>query len=98
MMLNKQQVINLLKSSNPDLIKRFGISRIAIFGSVARNEAKEGSDIDVLVSFSDKVTSKNFFGLQFYLEDQLNASIDLVTENAVRNELKPYINKDVIYV
>lgn len=96
--MKKQHVIELLKSVKPELVERFGIARIAIFGSVARNEANKGSDVDILVSFSEKVNSKNFFGLQFYLEDQLHTQIDLVTENSVRDELKPHITKDAIYV
>lgn len=96
--MNKQQVIDLLKSVKPDLVERFGIDRIAVFGSVARNEANKDSDVDILVFFSEKVNSQNFFGLQFYLEDQLQTQIDLVTENAVREELKSHIIKDAIYI
>lgn len=96
--MNKQQVLSFLKSAKPELIKRFNISSIAVFGSTIRNEANDKSDIDILVSFLGKPNAKNYFGLQFYLEDHLESTIDLVTEKALRDELRPYIEKEAIYV
>ncbi len=73
--------------------------RLALFGSVARNEATENSDIDLLVTFSQQpVTSVDYFNLQFYLEDLLGCSVDLITDKALRKELRPYIEKELIDV
>jgi len=96
--MNKQQILNFLTIAKPELVKRFNISTIAVFGSTVRNEANEQSDVDILVSFSEKANSKNYFGLQFYLEDELKSPIDLVTEKALRDELRPYVEKEAIYV
>jgi len=96
--MNKHQILSFLTNAKPELVKRFNISSIAVFGSTVRNEANEKSDVDILVSFSGKANSKNYFGLQFYLEDELKSPIDLVTEKALRDELRPFIEKEAIYV
>jgi len=59
--MNKQQILNFLTKAKPGLVKRFNISSIAVFGATIRNEASEQSDIDILVSFSGKATSKFFW-------------------------------------
>ncbi len=96
--MNKHQILRFLTNAKPELVKRFNISSIAVFGSTVRNEANDKSDIDILVSFSGKPNAKNYFDLQFYLEDHLENPIDLVTEKALREELRPYIEQEAIYV
>jgi predicted nucleotidyltransferase len=96
--LNKEQIITTLKNHQANF-KQLGVVRLALFGSVARNEATENSDIDLLVTFSQQpVTSVDYFNLQFYLEDLLGCSIDLITDKALRKELRPYIEKELIDV
>ncbi len=92
--MNKNQIITTLKTHQSQL-KQFGVVRLALFGSVARNEATENSDIDLLVTFTQK-TAANYFDLQFYLEDLLGYPVDLVTDKALRKELRPYIEKELI--
>lgn len=70
--MNKQRVLELLANSKPELQARFGITRLALFGSTARDTAKSGSDIDILVAFDGPATSERYFGVQFYLEDMLD--------------------------
>ena len=77
---------------------RSGVNTLALFGSAAHGTAGQGSDIDVLVGFDGPATSERYFGVQFYLEDLLGKSVDLVTERALRLELKPYIERDRINV
>lgn len=96
--MRKDEVLKLLSQHKPELVRRFGVSDLALFGSTARDEAKEGSDIDVMVEFDGRSTSKRYFGVQFYLEDLLECRIDLVQKDVVRPELKPYIEKDLIHV
>jgi predicted nucleotidyltransferase len=79
-------------------LKNFGVVRLALFGSFARDEANEHSDIDMLVRFDSIPTSKDYFGLQFYLEDLLGRPVDLVTDKALRPELRPFVEKDLIDV
>lgn len=96
--MNKQHVIKLLARSKPELQARFGVAKLALFGSTARNEATNISDIDILVAFDGPATSKRYFGVQFYLEDLFNCPVDLVTEKALRLELRPYIEQEQINV
>jgi predicted nucleotidyltransferase len=69
-----------------------------LFGSAARDECRPDSDIDVLVDFDGPATSQRYFGVQFFLEDRLGRAIDLVTEKALRSELRPYIARDTVRV
>lgn len=92
-MMNRQQVLDTLRTLKPDLIERFGVTRLALFGSTARGEAKENSDIDIVIAFDGPATSKKYFGVQFLLEDQLGRPVDLVTEKALHLELKPFIER-----
>jgi len=71
---------------------------LALFGSTVRDEARPDSDIDVLVSFDGQATSKRYFGVQFYLEDLMGRPVDLVTNKALRPQLRPYIEKELIHV
>ena len=96
--MNKQRTLELLKRSKPELQSRFGVTRLALFGSTARDMATSGSDVDVLVSFDGPATSKRYFGVQFYLEGLLGCPVDLVTEKALRPELRPYIEQEQVNV
>ncbi|AEJ02978.1 DNA polymerase beta domain protein region [Nitrosomonas sp. Is79A3] len=96
--MNRQYALALLAQSKPELQTRFGVTRLALFGSTARDTASAGSDVDILVAFDGPATSQRYFGVQFYLEDLLGCPVDLVTEKALRSELRPYIEKERIYV
>ncbi len=96
--MNRSQTIQILAKLKPDLVKRFGVTRLALFGSTVRDEAKPGSDIDIIVSFDGPATSKKYFGVQFCLEDALGHPVDLVTEKAMRAELRPFIEQEAINV
>ena len=80
------------------LAERYGVVRLALFGSTVRDEARADSDIDIVVSFDGPATSERYFGVQFHLEDALGCPVDLVTETALRHELKPFIEKEMVDV
>ena len=96
--MNRQQAIETLSKLKPELVKRFGVTRLALFGSTVRNEATPESDIDIIVAFDGPATSTKYFGVQFYLEDELGAPVDLVTEKAMRPELRPFIESEAVNV
>ncbi len=96
--MNRQHALALLAQSKPELQTRFGVTRLALFGSTARDTASADSDVDILVAFDGPATSQRYFGVQFYLEDLLGCPVDLVTEKALRSELRPYIEKERVYV
>ena len=89
--MNRQRALDLLICSKSELQARFGVTSLALFGSTARDAATDGSDVDVLVGFDGPATSKRYFGVQFYLEDLFGCPIDLVTEKALRAELRPFV-------
>ncbi|MBX9812321.1 MAG: nucleotidyltransferase family protein [Burkholderiales bacterium] len=96
--MNRARALELLAQSKPLLAARYGVTRLALFGSTARNAARDDSDIDILVAFDGPATSERYFGVQFYLEDLFGAPVDLVTEKAVRAELRPFIEKEAVHV
>ncbi|NTV14337.1 MAG: nucleotidyltransferase family protein [Desulfobulbaceae bacterium] len=96
--MNRNEALQVLIQAKPELVSRFGVVRLALFGSLARNEAHPGSDVDVMVSFDGPSTSQRYFGVQFYLEDALGRPVDLVTEKALRPELKPFIEQEAVNV
>ncbi len=98
MKMKRDEVLALLNAHKANLAKKFGVTALALFGSTARDAAKMNSDIDILVDFDGPATSKRYFGVQFYLEDLLASPIDLVTEKALRPELRPYVKQEAIYV
>lgn len=96
--MDRDTILALMTEHKPVRGERFGVRRLALFGSFARGTAREDSDVDVLVRFDGPATSKRYFGVQFYLEDLLHRPVDLVTEQALRERMRPYIERDAIPV
>jgi predicted nucleotidyltransferase len=96
--MNRTRALQLLTQHKAQLAKRFGVTRLALFGSTARDAAREDSDVDVLVAFDGAATSKRYFGVQFYLEDLLGCQVDLVSEKALRPELRPFVEREMVRV
>lgn len=92
------QVLQQLAASKPELARRFGVTGLALFGSVVRDAARADSDVDVLVWFDGPATSTRYFGVQFFLEDLLGRSVDLVTDKALRPELRPFVEREAVHV
>jgi len=87
-----------LRQHRPFLVERFGVFDLALFGSCARGAAGSDSDIDLLVSFDGPATSSRYFGVQFFLEDTLGRPIDLVTDKALRAELRSFVERETLHV
>ena len=97
-MTTYQLIATTLEQQKPTL-RKFGVSRIGIFGSSTRTDATPESDIDMMVEFDpDKKTYRNFFGTATYLESLFKNPVDLVTPQAISPHIKPYIDKDIQYV
>ena len=96
--MNRAEVLDLLVRNKPTLVARFGVDRLALFGSTVRDAARADSDIDILVSFDGPDTSERYFGVQFFLEDLLGRPVDLVTDKALRPELRPFIEREAVHV
>jgi predicted nucleotidyltransferase len=96
--MTRAELLALLAQHKPVLAERFGVTRLALFGSFARGTAREDSDVDVLVRFDRPPSPDAYFGTQFYLEDLLGRPVDLVSETALRERLRPYVERDAIAV
>lgn len=96
--MKRTEALNQLKAHMPEMEKRFGVRDLALFGSTSRDTASTVSDIDILVAFDGPATSSRYFGLQFYLEDLLGRPVDLVTDKALRPELRPFVEQGAIHV
>ena len=94
----RDTVLFQLRAARPELERRFGVRALTLFGSIARDEGDERSDVDVLVSFDGPATSVRYFGVQFHLEDLFDWPVDLVTDKALRPELRPFVERDAIHV
>ena len=90
--MNRNDVIRTLQPHRQELAERFGVKSLALFGSLARDEAEEGSDVDLLVEFDRPVGLFGLFELQDHLEDLLGCSVDLGTPES----LKPRIRSSVL--
>ncbi len=88
--------LEILRSHEKEIKEKFGIRKIGIFGSFARGEQKETSDVDVLVEF-EKPTFDNFMNLAFFLEDIFQRKVDLVTSNSLSPYIGPYVKAEVVW-
>ncbi len=95
--MRRDDVLRLLETHRADL-RRFGVKSLRLFGSVARDDAFEGSDVDLLVGFEASPTFSNFMKLKIFLEDLLRAKVDLVTESGLRDRVRPYVEKEAVRV
>lgn len=75
----------------PLVRERFGVRELAVFGSVARNEATEVSDLDILVDFDGPATFDRFMGLKLFFEDTFGTKVDLVTRPALKPRIRDRI-------
>ena len=94
-MMKREEVLAIL-AVHKDKIKALGVKSLDLFGSVARDEARPDSDVDFLVEFSIEASLFDLFRVQHYLEDLLGCSIDLGTEDALREHLREPILKEAI--
>jgi len=96
--MNANDALQLLSKHMPEIRRRFGAQSLAIFGSVARNEARSESDLDVLVEFTGRSTFESYTGLKLYLEELFGISVDLAIESDLRREIRSRIGEEAITV
>ena len=97
--MERDKVLRILTAHRNTLRQRFGVRSLALFGSVARDEASGSSDVDLLVEFDDRpVGLFHFFTVQHYLEDILGVEkVDLVMPDALHTELKNDVLREAIH-
>lgn len=96
--MNQHQALAILKSHQNELQTKYAVKSLALFGSVARNEATLHSDIDLLIEFQQPIGLFHFLTVRNCLQEWLNQKVDLVTYKALKSPLKEQILKEMIYV
>jgi predicted nucleotidyltransferase len=96
--MNREHVIRILAQAQRELHERYVVKTLALFGSVARNEGRVDSDVDLLVEFSQQVGLFQFIGLKQYLESLLDCPVDLGTAASLKPHLKGGVLKEMIHV
>jgi len=95
--MNREDLLERLRNQRRELAA-LGVKSMAIFGSVARGDARADSDVDVLVEFDGPATFDRYMHLKFFLEELLGRSVDLLTRNSIRPELAPYVQQEAVHV
>lgn len=96
-MITRNDILSKLKELKPFLNKEFSVKEIGLFGSFSDDTFTEDSDIDIIVELEKPIGWK-FFSLELYLESFFNRKIDLITKNAIKEQIKESILKQVNYV
>ena len=97
-LLSKKTVVDILEAEIPYIMREYQVKKIGVFGSYAREEQTERSDIDLLVEFSKPISFFSLFELEDYLKDKLGVRVEIVTPGALKEILIPIVMKEVIYV
>ncbi len=97
-MLDKADIINIIKKNFNYLETHFSVRNIGLFGSYAKQNAKESSDIDILVDFSKPITLFQYVDLEYFLSEKLGERVDLVSKDGLKPILKNRILEEVIYI
>jgi len=96
-MSNLDTIKSILIQLKPELIKKYSISSIGLFGSIVRNDFTDKSDIDIIVDFS-KPIGVEFIDLADLIEKKLQKRVDLVSKNGVKPKYFNEIKSEIIYV
>lgn len=96
--MNREEVIGFLSRHLQELEKRFRVSSLALFGSMARDEAGPDSDVDLLVEFRETPGLTEYMSLKFWLEESLGRPVDLVMKKALKPWASPRVEAELIRV
>ncbi|MBI5031204.1 MAG: nucleotidyltransferase family protein [Chloroflexi bacterium] len=95
--MRRDEVLNILREHKPQ-VHQFGVKTLAVFGSVARDEARPDSDVDILVEFDPPPTFERYMDLKFYLEELLGCRVDLGIPSNIKPRIRPRIQAEALYV
>ena len=96
--MSRQEVLSTLRAQQATLHARFGVTRLALFGSVARDEAGQDSDVDLLVEFDRPIGLFRFLELQNHLEDLLHCGVDLGTPQSLKPRIRDRVLAEAVRV
>ncbi len=95
--MERDRVLRILQEHRREL-KKLGVRSLALFGSIARDEATEESDVDLLIEFNRPATFDLYMDVKFFLEDTLGKEVDLVMKDTLKPRLWPYVEREAIDV
>jgi len=99
MIRNKNDIIMFLQTHKDEMAQRFGVVSVGLFGSYARDEAREDSDIDIAIELRPENKSlRNFFGVRRYLEQQFGKTVDLGIESTLKPLAREMVAREIIHV
>jgi len=96
--MTRREIIENLRNLKEEASRNYNAEILGIFGSYARDEFREGSDLDVLVRFGSGASLFDLSGLTEYLEEKLSMKVDVLSERAIRSEIKDKILSDTVYL
>jgi predicted nucleotidyltransferase len=97
-MKSLRNIEDIIRKNKRVLRERYDVKVIGIFGSYSRGDPRKGSDIDILVEFSETPDFFQFIRLEEFLEDLLGIKVDLVTRGALKAGIKNEILKEAVYI
>jgi uncharacterized protein len=92
-----QSIMKILVQLKPELVEKFHVSSIGIFGSAVRDDFRPGSDVDIIVDFNKQV-GVEFIDLANYIESKLKKPVDLVSKKGIKDSYFKQIEREIIYV
>ena len=93
-----EEIRRILREVQKEARERYRAEILGIFGSFARGEQREGSDVDILVRFLPGATLLDLVGLGEFLEERLKVKVDIVSERALREEIKGRVLREIIWL
>ena len=93
--LTDKEIVNVI-NKNSDILKKYGVKKLELFGSYVKGEQRNDSDIDFLVEFN-RPNFENFMDLAFFLEDLFGKKVELITKGSMSPYIEPYVEKELIW-
>ena len=97
-MYNTHQILKILESQKRELTKKYPISEMGLFGSYARGDYNEHSDIDILVDFNERIDGFDYIKIAHHLEDAFKQKIDLVSRKGIKAKYISFVENHLIHV
>lgn len=95
--MRRDEVLTVL-GNHWAVLQSLGVRSLSLFGSVARDEARSDSDVDILVEIEPPITFDRYMEIKFYLEDQLGTQVDLVSWRSLKPQIRAVVEQEAIRV
>jgi len=96
--LTLRRSVTILKKQMPELVQKYRVKSLGVFGSYVRNQQSRRSDLDILVDFTQTPNLFEFMDLEEHLERALNVKVDLVSRHALKGEIGKRILSEVVTI